>query len=129
MVRLVGSDADRRRRLTIIVAFATVIIVAPTILFAIGSRAANKEISRVRGAASTAVVTAADFAASACGGTGDDPLAVALDVRDEQVSGFSATGAEWCVTVDVDRFLVTRSIRFRLDASGRLSEVPSCVES
>ena len=119
-------DEGRRRRLTIIVSIAIVLVLAGLITHVLGSRAANEEVSRVRTSAETAVVSGADIAASAYGSTEIDPVAKALGVDDGQVSAVSATGAEWCITVEVDRLLATRSIRFHLDAAGRLSEIATC---
>jgi len=120
----VDSDAGRRRRLTIIVGIALAFILAVTIQQALGTRAANDEIARVRTAASTAVVSVADIPASFYGGA--DPVAAALDLNDSRLSAIGAPAGEWCITVEVERVLVTRSIRFELDAAGRLSEVPRC---
>ena len=119
-------DCGRCRRLTIIVSSAIVLVLAGLITHVLGNRAANEEISRVRTAAETAVVSGADIAASAYGSTEIDPLTKALGVEDARVSAVSATGAEWCITVEVDRLLTTRSIRFHLDAAGRLSEIATC---
>ncbi len=102
--------------------------VAGLIAHLLGSRAANQEISRVRSTAATAVVDGAELVASAYGSTEVGPIATALGVADDQVSAVSATGADWCITVEVDRLLATRSIRFHLDADGRLSEIATCAE-
>ncbi len=120
---------NRGRRLALIVGIAIVLVLAGLIPYVIGSRAANDEISRVRTAAATVVVDGADLAAWAYGNAEVGPLATALGVEDDQVSAVSATGAEWCITVEVDRLLATRSIRFQLDAAGRLSETASCANS
>jgi hypothetical protein len=87
-------DEGRRRRLTIIVSIAIVLALAGLITYVLGSRAANEEVSRVRTAAETAVVSGADIAASAYGSTEIDPVAKALGVDDGQVSAVSASGAE-----------------------------------
>lgn len=119
---------NRGRRLALIVGTAIVLVLAGLIAHLLGSRAANQEISRVRSAAATAMVDGADVAAWAYGGTEVGPVATALGVADGQASAVSATGAEWCITVEVDRLLATRSIRFQLDADGRLSEVAACAQ-
>ena len=120
--------AGRRRRLSIIVGIAIVLTLAALIPYVLGSRSANEEISRVRGAASTAVVNVDDVAFSAYGGAEVDPIAAALGVEISQVSAFSETGADWCIKIEVNRILATRSIRFHLDAAGRLSEISTCGE-
>lgn len=120
-------DDGRRRRLAIIVGVVSLLVLAWVILSTIGSRQADDEVSRIRLAAGAASVTAADFAAAASG-PADDPVAEALGVSSGDVSGSSDTGASWCVTIEIDRLLASRSLHFTLDASGRLTEVPGCTE-
>lgn len=101
------------------------VVVALTVA-AVGARRATDAVDRIRTAASTSVLTPADLATFAVGDPGSDPVAGALGLSDELVSATSASGATWCLTVRVERLLTSRTIRFTVDESGRLSETASC---
>ena len=119
-----SEQRGRRRRLVIIVVVAAVLVIGGSVPLTIGQRRVDREVTRIRAAATTAKVDPAQFLFAM---THDvvDPVDVALGT-DADVSAVQGNDRSWCVTLEVTRLLSKRSVFFTVADDGALTEAAGC---
>ncbi len=110
--------------MTLILLVAVILILVPTVFYAVGSARANTEIERIRKRAAVVSVRVADLASSTYLNT-PNPIATALHVDDSNIF-LTLRKQQWCVTVKVRRFLATRTALFMLNQAGLLTRIDRC---
>lgn len=120
----VDLDPGKRPRFAVSLLVAGILMLVPSVVYAVGSARANTEIDRIRNEAAVVSVRVADLAASTYLNT-PDPIATALHVNDLDIS-LQLRKQQWCVTVKVRRFLATRTALFMLNQAGALTRVDRC---
>jgi hypothetical protein len=118
---------SKSRRLRIIVAFWTVVLVGSGALLALSHRQVSTRLDAIRARAATATVTDADVLAAMVSQSSADRDAVARHLGVDPVDlVISQTDGRWCLSINVRRLLANGQLAYRTDPEGHLHKVTSC---
>ncbi len=119
---------SKRVRLLIVVVVVLGVFGVPTALRVMGDRQVEREARRIRTATAAARVDTSRMLASMFDAHAVNPVAVALDTKDSDVT-VRQHSPGWCARIAVRRLTAQRDVFVLVDAEGRLVPVERCSDA